>query len=416
MTTSHRTSSIQRPITGEVTRPTRRRRRPAADSTPGRGLPERPLPGRPGNVMRPNPLTAANPSTSRSQAARATVGRATTSPAARNDPPTEAMPLTEAMVRKAATDRRAEARRGSSRPGAAKRPPREARPLAVIGEASAARAARPASQQPGTRPARPAGEQPAKRAARRTGDEPATRSARPATDQPARRTARRTDEPAAPRARRSAAGEPATVQRRAARSERRARRADKSGPRQSPLRDVTRPIARDSRMAERRPVRIGYGLIATAIGLALVAALVVLPIRRWWNQRADLADRKSELDILREANAQLGDEVTALQTPEGIEAAARTDLNFGYPGEERTRSVGDPQAPMVLPAGFPYSLVSAILGARTNLAAASPNPAATVPADPAASGAPADSTVPPATEAPEPTIAPPPGNPLSAGP
>jgi cell division protein FtsB len=181
------------------------------------------------------------------------------------------------------------------------------------------------------------------------------------------------------------------------------------------LRDVTRPIARDSRMAERRPVRIGYGLIAAAIGLALVAALVVLPIRRWWNQREDLADRRSELDILRDANAQLGNDVAALNTPDGIEAEARTALNFGYPGEERTRSVGDPQAPMVLPAGYPYSLVTNILAARTNLAAASPNPldttvagAATVPADPAA-GAPVDTTAPVATEAPDPTIAPPPG-------
>ena len=39
--------------------------------------------------------------------------------------------------------------------------------------------------------------------------------------------------------------------------------------RPSPLHDLSRPIARDSRMSERRPVRIGYGLIAGAIVAAL---------------------------------------------------------------------------------------------------------------------------------------------------
>lgn len=191
--------------------------------------------------------------------------------------------------------------------------------------------------------------------------------------------------------------------------------------RTSALRDVTRPIARDSRMAERRPARIGYGLIAATIGVALVAALVVLPIRRWWNQRADLADRKSELDILRQANAQLGNEVNALNTEEGIETAARTELNFGYPGEERTRPVGEATAPFVLPGGYPYSLVTKILADRTNLAAASPNPvpadgSATLPADPTASTATTDTQAPPPTDPPEPTIAPPPGNAVAPAP
>ena len=88
------------------------------------------------------------------------------------------------------------------------------------------------------------------------------------------------------------------------------------------------------------------------------------------------------------------------------------DLNYGYPGEDRTRSVGDPQAPIVLPPGFPYSVVTNILAARTNLAATSPNPVDTAPGGVAtvpAAGAPVDSTVPAATEPPEPTIAPPPG-------
>src|SRR4029079_8203980 len=109
------------------------------------------------------------------------------------------------------------------------------------------------------------------------------------------------------------------------------------------LRDLSRQIDRDSRMAERRPIRIGYGVIAAAIACALIAALVVLPVRRWWNQRDELADRPRELDILQSGNGQLQQEGNALDTPEGVTDAARQDLNFGFSGEERTRAVGDAQ-------------------------------------------------------------------------
>jgi cell division protein FtsB len=315
------------------------------------------------------------------------------------------MPLTEPLRRTAPSERRGGARRrGPERPEPGKRSARDTGPQAGR---RPVRAPRPEAHQPAARERRALaviGDQPPARTAR-------TRDARPAADNPRQGT----DRPPAKRTPRRVADTAATQADRPGRRRRSGRAADTTDkPRPSALRDVTRPIARDSRMAERRPVRIGYGLIAAAIGLALVAALVVLPVRRWWNQRADLADRKSELDILRAANAELGSKVAALNTPEGIEAEARTALNFGYPGEERTRSVGDPQAPIVLPAGFPYSLVNSILASRVNLAAAPPSPDPTAAADPAASGAPADSSASPTT--PEPTIAPPPGNPLTPAP
>jgi cell division protein FtsB len=403
MTTNHRTSSIQRPITGEVTRPTRRRHR-SADGTPGRGLPERPLPGRPGNVLRASTTATTRPGTPRRRAAPATSSRRPPAPATERPPkaatatepkaaarrspaaartagpPTAAMPLTEPLVRSSSPVRREGGRRGSARPGGVTRPTREASPLRVVAEPQTPRGFGPADVRPAP-------------------DTNSVGRARRATKGTARRAAADATTPA-----------------RTGRTSRRGRAGSNSTtdqPRSSPLRDVTRPIARDSRMAQRRPARIGYGLVAAAIGLALVAALVVLPVRRWWNQRADLADRKSELDILRQANAQLGDKVAALNTPEGIEAEARTALNWGYPGEERTRSVGDPQAPMVLPPGFPYSLVNAILGSRANLAAAPPSPDGSVATDPAAGDATTSDTASTPTAAPEPTIAPPPGNPLS---
>jgi cell division protein FtsB len=407
--TSHRTSSIQRPITGEVTRPTRRRRRPSIDGTPGRGLPERPLPGRPGNVLRAPTMAAARPGAARRPAVRqpsTTVGRAPSAAMPRDaGPPTQAMPLTEPLVRKGTTDRRGGNRnRGSSRPAAPPRREPRPRPLAVL-------AGQP-EDPPATRPGTPRGRSAAPRV-----EAPARRRPAPAGRSAQRRAADTGAGGDRPKRRgKQSAGPPDAAPRPAGKRRGSAARDGAAHPRPSALRDVTRPIARDSRMAERRPVRIGYGLIAATIGLALVAALVVLPVRRWWNQREDLADRRSELEILRNANSQLGNEVAALNTPEGIEAAARTDLNFGYPGEERTRSVGDPQAPIVLPPGFPYSMVTNLLAARTDMAATSPNPAgttvaaggATVPADPNGAAA-ADTTVPAATDPPEPTIAPPPG-------
>jgi cell division protein FtsB len=401
--TSHRTSSIQRPITGEVTRPTRRRPRPF-DGTPGRGLPERPLPGRPGNVLRAPTMAAARPGLARRPAARqpsTTVGRAPSSAMRRDTgPATQAMPMTEPLVRRGTPERRG-GNRGSSRPAAQSRRDLRPRPLAVV-------AGQP-EDLPTARPSTPRG-----RSAAPPIEAPAPRRPAPAGRSAKRRAVEASAGTVRPKRRRKRSDTASDTGRRSAGKRRASAARDGAAPpRPSALRDVTRPIARDSRMAERRPARIGYGLIAAAIGLALVAALVVLPVRRWWNQREDLADRRSELEILSNANNQLGNDVAALNTPEGIEAAARKDLNYGYPGEDRTRSVGDPQAPVLLPAGFPYDVVTNILAARTNLAATSPNPVdtaapaggATVPA----AGAPADSTVPAATEPPEPTIAPPPG-------
>ena len=164
-------------------------------------------------------------------------------------------------------------------------------------------------------------------------------------------------------------------------------------------------------MAERRPIRIGYGVIAAAIACALVAALVVLPVRRWWSQRDELAARERELEILQGANGRLQQDVTALNTPEGVESAARDDLNFGFPGEQRTIAVGDVQAPYALPAGYPYTVVTNILNARTNIAAqraadaSTTTIAATAPAD----TGPVDTT--PQTAAPDAAVAAPPAGP-----
>ena len=57
----------------------------------------------------------------------------------------------------------------------------------------------------------------------------------------------------------------------------------------------------------------------------IVAALFVLPVKAWLRQRDDIDRKQSEIAALDQANAELADEVSHLDTPEGIEEAARQD-------------------------------------------------------------------------------------------
>ena len=60
-----------------------------------------------------------------------------------------------------------------------------------------------------------------------------------------------------------------------------------------------------------------------------MAALFVLPVKSWFRQRDDLAERRTQLAVLTAANAQLAAEVNYLQTPDGIKEAARAEIGIG---------------------------------------------------------------------------------------
>lgn len=78
-------------------------------------------------------------------------------------------------------------------------------------------------------------------------------------------------------------------------------------------------------------------------------------------QRNEASGRQEELDTLRQASDQLQKEIDWLNTPAGIEAAARSELGFVMAGEKRKILVGTTAAPVELPAGWPYDLVTGIV-------------------------------------------------------
>jgi hypothetical protein len=107
-----------------------------------------------------------------------------------------------------------------------------------------------------------------------------------------------------------------------------------------------------------------FALVGTVIAAALIASLYVLPVKSWMQQRDDLQQKRNELTVLNNANAQLAADVNRLQTPDGIKEAARQELGYIGVGEERISVLSTPNAPLALPAGWPYDTISQIIAVR----------------------------------------------------
>ncbi len=172
-------------------------------------------------------------------------------------------------------------------------------------------------------------------------------------------------------------------------------RADADGTR---LSDFTRPIAHEKRLVTKSGYRLLVAGIAAIVVAALMAALFVLPVKSWYRQRDDLAERQRQLSVLNAANAQLVQQVGYLQTPDGIKEAAREEVGYGGATEKRVTVLPPPNAPLTLPAGWPYDGVSQIIAVRAAQAAAATAAAATTVApttEPAAPAAPAQAAAAP---------------------
>lgn len=114
----------------------------------------------------------------------------------------------------------------------------------------------------------------------------------------------------------------------------------------------------------------GYGkraafIVGGVLAVPVVFTVVVFPLRDYFEQKSMVADKRAEFETLADANEQLQNEVNALKTPEGIRNAARAQLGYVLPGEQRLQMVQMPELPTDLPAQWPYSMVRDIMRVRT---------------------------------------------------
>lgn len=129
--------------------------------------------------------------------------------------------------------------------------------------------------------------------------------------------------------------------------------------------EFTRPIPREQQLVKGRGKRTIVTLMALVVVAALVSALFVLPVKAWLRQQDDLDRKQQELTALQQANAVLADEVARLQTPAGIEEAAREEIGYVKRGEIRLTVLPAPDAPITMPDGWPYDVVAQIVSVRS---------------------------------------------------
>jgi cell division protein FtsB len=110
-----------------------------------------------------------------------------------------------------------------------------------------------------------------------------------------------------------------------------------------------------------------FGLAALVVVGAIAAALFGLPVRTWFDQDSELQALEHELTEMQAVNHDLQGEVDRLRTDDGIREAARAELGLVQAGDKRLTMLDLPPLPAELPAGWPYSQVSAILTVRAAL-------------------------------------------------
>ena len=163
--------------------------------------------------------------------------------------------------------------------------------------------------------------------------------------------------------------------------------------------DLTRPTPRSERIVPKFLGRVALLLGFLVVVFSFGNSFLVLPLTSWFGQRTEIDSRQSELDTIKKATDELQTEVDRLKTPEGVQDAAREELGFVVAGEARQQIVGEATAPIDLPTGWPYDLVTQIISVKVNDAAAKA-------AAQAAKNAPDTTAAPITTEAPAMTAAP----------
>ena len=104
--------------------------------------------------------------------------------------------------------------------------------------------------------------------------------------------------------------------------------------------------------------------IAVLAVLAVMVTFLVVPIRTWFSQRDLLETRSRQYAAYEEVNDAMQDEIDALRQPEGLRQAIREQLGYLLPDERRVPLLETPNAPITLPARWPYTLVAGIVALR----------------------------------------------------
>lgn len=103
---------------------------------------------------------------------------------------------------------------------------------------------------------------------------------------------------------------------------------------------------------------------AVLVAGAFAAALLVLPIRAWVNQRSSIESTSKDLSELDAANAVLQADVERLQTREGIQQAAREELGVVQPKERAYRVLELPDLSASFPNGWLYPTIQTLMTER----------------------------------------------------
>jgi len=123
--------------------------------------------------------------------------------------------------------------------------------------------------------------------------------------------------------------------------------------------------ATSHKLVRSRRLRVATMPIGLVMLFALVASLFIFPIRTWLNQRELLAERQAEYAAYEDIVENLQDQVTYLQSPQGLRDAIRTQLGFLAPDEKRVPLMEAPELSATFPERWPYTIVSTMMLVRT---------------------------------------------------
>lgn len=92
--------------------------------------------------------------------------------------------------------------------------------------------------------------------------------------------------------------------------------------------------------------------------LVLMAGLIVVPVREYLAQRAEVAAQEAQLARLRAGNERLEARIQRLSDPAEIERIARRDYGLVRAGEESYSVLPPDTAGLVLPTAWPFDLLT----------------------------------------------------------